>query len=1033
MKKTLALFICSLSICSLAAQTYVVKDTATRRLFKDIANGMYSSGNWNFYYTSQPNPKPYYGGFPTIGGGNNSTYCPTCFIDDSTIDGAMFYKFTSRALYINKLKGAISLNNKNITTLEPFLFFAWGDSDAHYSFYSDINNQYFETIFSFTCDSNTITDLSPLPLSSYRFFIFSCRKNNLTGPVPNIYYTSPYYNQPPTFYSGCTLYPLGTIPKRDFSYNHFTSAQAINYLGSVFTINQMQDYSHNDISSFDFLSNIVGNCCDSRCSFDVSYNNLTSIPTPIPAIFNQGSNHFTANFSHNPGITSANIYFKTGGGGYYDLDLSYCNISNCTIDAQNANFSSSPIYLNSINLSHNNFGNYLGQQPRLFFRKTYLIIPKLDLSYNRIKNFIFNDTIYPFAPGNVPYMDDVKIGELDISNNQITDIIGDIKSSGLDTLRLNGNFLNCLPTIPDGIKLISFDTGKIKCIPNTGSFFINTPGARVYPVCNPTNNVNHCFGYPTVLGRAFIDSNKNSIKDLNEQWANNFEVNLTCNNKTYKTYTDANGYYNVSARDTGVFKVYVSAANWYVAKPDTLKGIFRQFDTTAHLNTFFAIQSPIIQFDSVKAYTVLYGKTKAGFNCIALTNFRNYSTGNITATVSLRFDSSKMNYLSNSSGAVFNGVNEINKTFTTGFNGSGAIISYLQTKPTATIGDTVWFYTIVSYNGNDNIDSFYSIVKSSFDPNDKNATPFFTTIQVANGSYIDYTVHFQNTGNDTAVNVVIADTLSSLLQANSFQLMGSSHNCKTTINGNKVYFEFTNIQLPDSNINQLGSNGFVSFRVKPVSNAAVGTIIPNTASIYFDYNKPVLTNVANTKIIIPAVVTPLTITGYQLRLTNDKNVSNEWQTANEVNVSHYNIERSENARDFIVIGKIKANNNAENDYTFRDDKLPATSKSLTLYYRITGVDNDGRKTYSQVKSVTVNDKQQTVNIYPNPTKDLVNIESKEEIKKIVVIDYLGKIVKQMNNATEHQTLNTKQFNKGLYIVQVITAKGNVLNEKLVVE
>jgi len=55
-------------------------------------------------------------------------------------------------------------------------------------------------------------------------------------------------------------------------------------------------------------------------------------------------------------------------------------------------------------------------------------------------------------------------------------------------------------------------------------------------------------------------------------------------------------------------------------------------------------------------------------------------------------------------------------------------------------------------------------------------------------------------------------------------------------------FTFNNILLPDSNINQIGSNGFVKYAISLKPGLVQGTEITNTAYIYFDYNAPVATN-----------------------------------------------------------------------------------------------------------------------------------------------------------------------------------------------
>ncbi|MCX6209114.1 MAG: hypothetical protein NTZ59_06310, partial [Bacteroidetes bacterium] len=134
------------------------------------------------------------------------------------------------------------------------------------------------------------------------------------------------------------------------------------------------------------------------------------------------------------------------------------------------------------------------------------------------------------------------------------------------------------------------------------------------------------------------------------------------------------------------------------------------------------------------------------------------------------------------------------------------------------------------------------------------------------------------------------------------------------------------------------------------------------------------------------VVLPLRMMSYELRIMNERQVLNKWETMNEINVSHYNIERSINAKDFTVIGKVKAKNKSYNEYTFTDELKIKDQEPKTLYYRIVGVDNDGKLSYSEVKKLsTINYKPSTINIYPNPTKGLVHILIPSDEKAIWTI------------------------------------------------
>ena len=160
----------------------------------------------------------------------------------------------------------------------------------------------------------------------------------------------------------------------------------------------------------------------------------------------------------------------------------------------------------------------------------------------------------------------------------------------------------------------------------------------------------------------------------------------------------------------------------------------------------------------------------------------------------------------------------------------------------------------------DQTNDTYSIthtIMGSFDPNDKLVQ---TSSQLAEGFYfidvdewMDYTIRFQNTGNAAAINVVLIDTIPSELDLASLEILGSSHTFTPSIEaGRALRFEFPGIMLPDSTSNFAGSQGFVSFRLKPVAeiDLMLGSIISNEADIFFDFNEPIRTNAAELEVTI---------------------------------------------------------------------------------------------------------------------------------------------------------------------------------------
>jgi len=229
--------------------------------------------------------------------------------------------------------------------------------------------------------------------------------------------------------------------------------------------------------------------------------------------------------------------------------------------------------------------------------------------------------------------------------------------------------------------------------------------------------------------------------------------------------------------------------------------------------------------------------------------------------------------LTNSSNVVEDGILELIKAYTYSY-------SYSTPAPTSISGDTIRWnftnlnplqtrrFTMHAYNppnltwvgfranltitdGGGVPQNFQTIdgadlVRCSFDPNDKAVVPegvdsVYHYVHMTDT--LQYTIRFQNTGNDTAYTVVIRDTIDRSLDLNSFEMIGSSHDVNTSIDSNRiVLFTFSNIMLPDSGIDEAGSQGFVRYRIHAKTGLADPTVVENTAHIYFDLNAPVATN-----------------------------------------------------------------------------------------------------------------------------------------------------------------------------------------------
>ncbi|MBI5542008.1 MAG: T9SS type A sorting domain-containing protein [Bacteroidia bacterium] len=145
-----------------------------------------------------------------------------------------------------------------------------------------------------------------------------------------------------------------------------------------------------------------------------------------------------------------------------------------------------------------------------------------------------------------------------------------------------------------------------------------------------------------------------------------------------------------------------------------------------------------------------------------------------------------------------------------------------------------------------NVDSVVSIVSGSFDPNFKEVFPIgYGSLGdiLLNDSVLKYTIHFQNTGNDTAKTVIIQDTISDYLDISTIFPNAASHPYEFNLSGQNIAtWKFRNINLPDSTTNPIQSQGFLSYTIKQNESNSEGIIIRNKAQIYFDFNPAIATN-----------------------------------------------------------------------------------------------------------------------------------------------------------------------------------------------
>ncbi len=185
-------------------------------------------------------------------------------------------------------------------------------------------------------------------------------------------------------------------------------------------------------------------------------------------------------------------------------------------------------------------------------------------------------------------------------------------------------------------------------------------------------------------------------------------------------------------------------------------------------------------------------------------------------------------------------------------------------------------------------------------------------------------------------------------------------------------------------------------------------------------------NSTTSLIVVPAIVTPVTLLNFNGQLVNNSKVNLNWGVATEVNVKDYEVERSSDGNTWTTIGTVAAA--ARSSYG-----LPDLSPAAKNYYRLKVVDNDGKITYSNIVLITLKGKSGIV-VYPSPSADgNINVSiTGKGAKTVVLNDYTGRELKKWNNY-ENNTLRIEGLSSGIYLITVTENETGVKSvEKFVV-
>lgn len=169
---------------------------------------------------------------------------------------------------------------------------------------------------------------------------------------------------------------------------------------------------------------------------------------------------------------------------------------------------------------------------------------------------------------------------------------------------------------------------------------------------------------------------------------------------------------------------------------------------------------------------------------------------------------------------------------------------------------------------------------------------------------------------------------------------------------------------------------------------------------------------------------PAKLTSFTATKKADKKVALDWITAQEINVSHFVVERSTDGKNFDDAGIVFAagNSNEKKSYKFTDEQI---AKSGIVYYRLNTVDVDGRSEKSMIRVVRTAEITEEAKIltYPNPVVNELRVQLpvswQQKQVSIEVFNSNGQVVKRstISRANQTETVVMSDLTSGVYIVK----------------
>ena len=180
----------------------------------------------------------------------------------------------------------------------------------------------------------------------------------------------------------------------------------------------------------------------------------------------------------------------------------------------------------------------------------------------------------------------------------------------------------------------------------------------------------------------------------------------------------------------------------------------------------------------------------------------------------------------------------------------------------------------------------------------------------------------------------------------------------------------------------------------------------------------------------PMSTLPVTFANFYVSRSNN-DILVRWTTATENNNNHFEVERSFNGRDWSTIATIAAVGNSSqlNEYSFIDKNM----KTSIAYYRIKQVDNDGRFTFTVVRSIKYAENGNDMEIFAGKNKTVtILFQEMKSTASVKIFNLNGQAVTQQTyQQSAYITLRLGNATPGVYVVQVTDENNQSQSKKII--